>query len=174
MNGLSHLGSKAVVATLLLLLIGCCPCRHLTSSESDRRSDSTRIEYRERVTFVPDTILIEIPPEQAECTTIDSISHLENDYAVSDARILTDGSLFHTLATKPQTKPVPTSQKVIRQDSIVYRDRWHTQTKTVKVEKRLSWFEKAQIWGCRGLLLFVVITYTIKIIRTHIRQISNK
>ena len=169
MNGLSHFGSKAVgIASL------CCPCRRLASTESDRRSDSTRIEYRERVTFVPDTILIEIPPEKAERTTIDSTSHLENDYAVSDARIQADGSLFHTLATKPQAKPVPTTQKVIRQDSIVYRDRWHTNAKTVKVEKRLSWFDKTQIWGCRGLLLFVVITYTIKIIRTHIRQISNK
>ena len=174
MNGLSHLGSKAVVTVLLLLLIGCCPCRHLTSSESDTRSDSTRIEYREIVTFVPDTILIEIPPKQAERTTIDSISHLEVDYAVSDARIQKDGSLFHTLTILPQTKYIPTTSKVIRQDSIVYRDRWRTKTKTVKVEKRLSWFEKAQIWGCRGLLLFVLITYTIKIIRTHIRQISNK
>lgn len=174
MNGLSHLGSKAVVAVLLLLLIGCCPCRHLTSSESDIRSDSTRIEYRERVTFVPDTILIEIPSEHTERTTIDSISHMELDYAVSDARIQKDGSLYHTLSIIPQTKYVPTTSKVIRQDSIVYRDRWRTKTKTVKVEKQLSWFEKAQIWGCRGLLLFVVITYTIKIIRTHIRQISNK
>ena len=178
MKRLSKLGSKAVIIVLLLSIIGCCPCRNLTSSESesDRRSDSTRIEYRERVTFVPDTILIELPPEKAERTTADSISHLENDYAVSDARILTDGSLFHTLATKPQAKPVPTTQKVIRQDSIVYRDRWHTntKTKTVKAKKRLSWLEKAQIWGCRGLLLLVVITYTIKTIRTHIRQVSNK
>lgn len=174
MNGISHMGSKTVVAVLLLLLIGCCPCRHLTSSENDTRSDSTRIEYRERITLVPDTILIQIPSEQVERTTLDSISYLENDYAVSEARILTNGSLYHTLATKAQGKPIPTTQKVISRDSIVYRDRWRTKTKTIKVEKQLSWFEKAQIWGCRGLLLFVVITYSIKIIRTHIRQISNK
>lgn len=165
--------------TLLLLIVtlslcGCCPCRHLTSSESDIRSDSTRIEYREMVTFVPDTILVEIPPQTSERATHDSISHLENDYAVSDARILTDGSLFHTLATKPQEKPVPVNSKVIRQDSIVYRDRWRTRTKTVIVEKKLTWFQKTLIWGCGGLLLLVVITYTIKIIRTHIRQISKK
>lgn len=167
---------KQILFVLLAisLLCGCCPCRHLTSSESDIRSDSTRIEYRERVTFVPDTILVEIPPQTYERATHDSISHLENDYAVSDARILTDGSLFHTLATKPQAKPVPVTSKVIRQDSIVYRDRWRTRTKTVKIEKQMTWLQKAQIWGCRGLLLFVVITYTIKIIRTHIRQISKK
>lgn len=174
MTRLSRLGSKAMVFALLPILIGCCPCRHLTSSESDIRSDSTRIEYRERVTFVTDTILVEIPPQIYERATHDSISHIENDYAVSDARIQTDGSLFHTLATKPQAKPVPVTSKVIRQDSIVYRDRWRTRTKTVKIEKQLTWFQKAQIWGCKGLLLFVVITYTIKIIRTHIRQISKK
>ncbi|EJW96050.1 hypothetical protein EVA_15843 [gut metagenome] len=28
------------------------------------------------------------------------------------------------------------------------------------------WLQKTQIGGCGGLLLFVVITYTIKIIRT--------
>lgn len=168
------LESKVLLFALLLLFVGCCPCRHLSSSESDTRSDSTRIEYRERVTLVPDTVLIHIPSEQAERTTLDSISHLENDYAVSDARILTNGSLYHTLTTKPQDKAIPTTSKVIRQDSMVYRDRWRTVTKTVKVEKQLSWLEEAQIWGCRGLLLFVVITYTIKIIRTHIRQFSNK
>lgn len=171
MNGISNFWNKAVAIALLLLFIGCCPCRHLTSSESDIRLDSTRIEYRERVTFVPDTILIEIPNGKTERTTIDSISHLELDYAMSDARILKDGSLFHSLTIIPQTKYVPTTSKVIRQDSIVYRDRWHTNTKIVKDDKHLSWFEEAQIWGCRCLLLFVVITYTIKIIRTKIRQI---
>lgn len=174
MNRIYRLESMALLFVLLLLLVGCCPCRNITSSESDVRSDSLRIEYRERVTYVPDTILISVPSAHTERTTFDSISHLENDYAVSDARILIDGSLFHTLETKPQAKPIPTTSKVIRQDSIVYRDRWRTVTKTVKVEKQLSWIEKAQFWGFRGLFLVFVITYTIKIIRTHIRQISKK
>ena len=171
---ISDLESKAVVAVLLFMLIGCCPCRHLASSESDIRIDSTRVEYRERVTYIPDTVYIDIPQQQSERTTADSVSHLENDYAVSDARLLTGGILYHSLATKPQAKPVATSQKVVTQDSIVYKDRWRTVTKTVKVEKHLTWFQKAQIWGCWGLFSFVVITYTIKTIRTHIQRISKK
>lgn len=163
-----------LTACLCLLMTGCRTCRQLTSSETETRHDSTRIEYRERVTFVPDTVYIQIPEQRSELTTADSLSHLENDYAVSDVRLLPNGHLRHTLATKPQQKAVPSTSKVIRQDSIVYRDRWHTKTKTVVSEKKQPWYEKAQIWGFRGLLAAVLIYFTILLIRTHIRQIRGK
>ncbi len=163
-----------LTACLCLLMTGCRTCRQLTSSETETRHDSIRTEYRERVTFVPDTVYIQIPEQRSELTTADSLSHLENDYAVSDVRLLPNGQLRHTLATKPQQKPVETTAKVIRQDSVVYRDRWQTKTKTVVRERKQPWYEKAQIWGFRGLLAAVLIYFTIKIIPTLIRRIRGK
>ena len=83
-----------ILLSALLLLLGCCPCRHLTSSESKTGIDSTNIHYRERVILVPDTVFVDIEQQTSERTAKDSTSHLENDYALSDARINADGSLF--------------------------------------------------------------------------------
>lgn len=161
-----------IATCLCIMIVGCRSTRQLTSSETERHHDSTRIEYRERVLFVPDTVYIQIPEQRLELTTADSLSHLENDYAVSDVRLLPSGQFRHTLSTKPQAKAMQTTAKVIRQDSIVYRDRWQTKTKTVVKERKRPWYEKAEIWGFRGLLLLVVIYITIMLIRTHIRRIQ--
>ena len=163
-----------IALSFLLLLVGCCPCRNLSSSDSQIRLDSTNTEYRERIILVPDTVFVEIPKQTAERTTADSTSHLENDYALSDARINTDGSLYHTLATKPQAKPVPTEQQIVYRDSVVYKNRIVTQTKTEFREKNVPWYMKLIFWGSVGFNILVLITYTIKIIRTHIAQISKK
>lgn len=53
-----------------------------------------------------DTLHISLPEQRAERHTADSTSHLETDAAVSDAAIMPDGSLFHTLAQKPTPIPV--------------------------------------------------------------------
>ena len=163
-----------IMLSALLLLVGCCPCRHLSSSDTKTGLDSTNTEYRERVIFVPDTVFVEIQKQTAERTTADSTSHLENDYALSDARINTDGSLFHTLATKPQAKPVPTEQQIVYRDSVVYKNRIVTQTKTEVREKAVPWYMKLIFWGSVGFNIFMLITYTINIIRTHIAQITKK
>lgn len=139
-------------AAAVLILVSCCPCRHLTTEATDARKDSTRVEYRERVTYIPDTVYVDIPERSAERTTADSVSHLENGLAVSDARILEGGALYHTLSVKPQRLQVPTTRKETTRDSVVYRDRWRTVTKSVTVEKKLGWLDRAQIWGCRCLL----------------------
>lgn len=53
-----------------------------------------------------DTVHVNLPEQRAERHTADSTSHLETDAAVSDAAILPDGSLFHSLSTKPTPIPV--------------------------------------------------------------------
>lgn len=155
---------------IIISLIGltcCSPCKHLTTGEQQVSADSVRIEYRERITLVPDTVIITIPAQTAERTTLDSISHLENDFAESDARINSDGSLFHSLNTKPQEMEMPTHKEVAQRDSIVYRDRWlqKTITKTVTVEKELSWWQKTQIYGCWLMVLIVGLCNTKRIIK---------
>lgn len=160
--------------TCLLLLVGCCPCRHLTSSEAETQRDSLQIEYRESTVYIPDTVFVEIPMQTAERTTQDTISHLENDYALSDARINADGSLYHSLASKQQVKPVPIEKKIVYRDSVVYKNHIMTQAKTEVREKNVPWYMKLIFWGSVGFNVLVLITYTIKIIRTHIAQITKK
>lgn len=138
-----------IIPLSALLLLGACSTTRKLSSQATNDRDSIRIEYRERIVNVPDTVFVEIPAQTAERMTPDSTSHLENDYAESDARINPDGTLFHSLDTKPQMKPVPTEKQIEYRDSIVYRDRIKTETvtETIYVERNLSWWEKTQIYG---------------------------
>lgn len=158
-----------IIILLALMMTACgTPQKALTSDRTTL--DSVRVEYREMVELIHDTVFFALPLLTSERTTLDSVSHLENQYATSDARINTDGSLFHNLLTKPQEIPIDTEQKVVYKDSIIYKDRIVTHTEVKTIEKGLTFWQKAQIWGFRGSFLLVVITYTIKIIRTHIQR----
>lgn len=136
---------KAAVGAVALLMTGCCPCRNMVAERVTQ--DSTRTEYRERIVLVPDTVFLQIPLQSAERTTADSVSHLENEFAVSDARITAEGLLFHSLQTKPQTKPIATEREVITRDSVIYKDRCINATKTVQAERALTAFQRIQICG---------------------------
>ncbi len=163
-------------AAVLLLVSGCGTCRHATTGVTEQRRDSVRVEYRERTVVVPDTVFIEIPPQTAERTTADSVSHLENDYACSDARINTDGTLTHTLNTKPQLKPVASERIIEYRDSIVFRDRWHERTDTVTeyVPHKRTWWEQTCIYGFLAALIFFAITYRKKIFQAVVRLFLRK
>lgn len=147
------------------LLWGCCPCRHLTTETT--RQDSTRVEFRTETILVPDTVFVEIPAQTAERTTRDSVSHLENDYAVSDARINPDGSLFHDLRTKAQKKAVAIDKKIEKRDSVVYKDRYLTVKEQVSVPRSLTTFQKCEIFGFWFLL--AVLCLFVYLYRLHKR-----
>ena len=117
---------------LLLLLTfiigGCASSRRL--SENVHQQDSVGIRVETRIEYVPDTVFIEIPAQTSERETADSTSHLENDYATSDARINPDGTLYHNLKTKPQKKPVEFEKPVERKDSVIYKKKTVTETES--------------------------------------------
>lgn len=146
---------------LLLLLTfiigGCASSRRL--SENVHQQDSVQIKIETRIEYVPDTVYIEIPAQTAERETADSTSHLENDYATSDARINPDGTLFHNLKTKPQKKPVEFEKPVEHKDSIVYKTKTVTKAIPVKVPHELTWWEKTQIYGFWFILFILMIVY---------------
>ena len=138
---------------ILLAVVGCCPTRHLTSSTQD----SVRVETIVRTEYIPDTVLVEVPVESERQTVRDTTSHLETSFATSDARINADGSLSHSLANKPQKKPVPTEKEVIYRDSIVYRDRVNTEI--VEVERELTWWQQTKMKGFWVLLVVIVFVF---------------
>lgn len=163
-----------LIATVALLLTACRTSRQ-TETQAYQR-DSVRVEYRERTVFVPDTVFFEIPAQASERTTADSSSHLENDYATSDARINIDGTLYHTLKSKPQAKPVPTQKPIEYRDSIIYRDRVNDSKRVITryVAHELSWWEQTQIYGFWIFIACLGIAYRKKILRFLVRIILKK
>lgn len=123
----------------ILMTIGCSSKKAIVTE----KRDSVRTEIRYEQIFLKDTAYIEIPAQTSERIIKDSVSFLENDYALSNARINSDGTLFHDLRTKPQNKPVVVDTKIERRDSIIYKDR-EIEIPT-PVERELGWWEKTSI-----------------------------
>lgn len=132
--------SKCVyVMFLVVCLLSGCAARRIVGVASQ---DSVRVEVVERVEYVTDTIEVAIPYER-EAVTRDTSSHLANAYAMSDAAILPDGRLFHSLETIPQLRPLSFKKPVHRRDSIVYRNFYREEV--VEVERDLTWWQETQI-----------------------------
>lgn len=142
-----------VLCAIMSAVTGCCPTRPIATSTRD----SVRVKTVIRTEYIPDTVFIEIPVESERQTVRDTTSHLETSFAVSDAHINPDGSLFHSIANKPQKRPIATEKEVIHKDSIVYRDR--TQTEVVKVERELTRWQKIQMRGFWVALVVLLLTY---------------
>lgn len=66
--------------------------------------DSVRVEIHERI--IHDTAYFALQASEQSVITKDTISHLENEYAQTDAAIR-GGLLFHSLVTTPKTINVP-------------------------------------------------------------------
>lgn len=124
-----------------------------------------KIRVVEHTDLVAITVFTEIPQIKESVVTRDSSSHLENDYAVSDARIDRKGNLYHSLDTKPQKRPQDITVPVERKDSIVYL----AEEKTVEkeVEKELTWWQKFKInsfWWLVGAVALVLICIIVRIV----------
>ena len=166
-----------IIILIILCLLTSCKTSKGLEREQEQNRDSPRVEVRYEKVIIRDTAYIEIPAQTAERTTQDSTSHLENDFATSDARINADGTLYHDLRTKPQKKPVEVEKEVERKDSIIYRDRDHYYENTVEKEvevNRLTWWQKTQIYGLWALLLLYIITHPKKLFSTIVRVFRIK
>lgn len=142
-----------ILIYILLAISSCCPGRKISAS-----SDSMRVEVRERTVLIRDTVWRDFPLISEMVALQADSSHLENRYAVSDARIGSDGLLYHSLATKPQKEAIPIDRPVVYRDSIVYRDRTAEKVVAVEVERNLTWWQQTQIRGFWLLLaIFAVV-----------------
>lgn len=96
----------------LLLLVACSSVKQVTSGEQ------TTIEVRTKTVYVPDTVYVDRPQIVSRVETLDTVSVLENKYAVSEASIA--GSVLkHSLEVKPIKEPVKVESRVEYRDSIV-------------------------------------------------------
>jgi len=164
-------GFKNAIACILGFALGILFCALLGSCASSKHAkaelvqiDSTSVEVRVETVYVPDTVYIEIPAQTAERTTTDSTSHLETDYAESDARINPDGTLYHSLANKPQDKPVEFQKPVVTKDSVRTEIKWRTRTVTKEVERKKTWWEQTKSYGFYVMVLFLLWSYRKEVI----------
>ena len=105
---------------LTLLLVSCSTTKKAAQVLTPVATETTNTKVVEKQIFIHDTVIVEIPAQQAERTTRDSTSFLETDYAASTAQINKDGTLYHDLKNKAQRKPVQHETPVLIKDSLVY------------------------------------------------------
>lgn len=158
----SNLLQFVIVWTVALTFGACCPCRHLTTSSAD----NVRVETHTRTEYVRDTVFVDVPAESTAQTVTTDYSHLETKFAVSDARIESDGRLFHSLWNKALNAPVAVETPVIYRDSIVYRDR--IVNNVVEVERELTAWQRFQMRG-----FWVLFAVAMCIIMSHIKYLFN-
>ena len=145
--------STGVCAVATLLSAGCAAKRVITK---DVQQDSVSVEVRETMVYITDTVEVEIPYVVERNVTLDTISRLENDYAISEA-IIEGAYLTHTLATKPQLRRVQIKTPQLRRDSVVYRNFYRDVE--VEVERQLSFLQKTQISGFWLLLVTTLFLF---------------
>ena len=126
----------------------CAAVRHSSPSVTD----STRVQVRTETVTLHDTAYVELPVIVERKATLDTASTLENIYARSEATVAA-GILHHSLETKPVKVPVEVKTKIVYRDSLVYKDR--IETKTVEVQRQLTWWQKAKM---KMGIVFLVIT----------------
>lgn len=151
----------AACAVVLALASACCPCRNLATSTTD----SVRVERVEWTEYVTDTLWFPLPAESVSVLRPDS-SHLETQYAVSDAVLTADGLLFHTLFNKAADVPIGYEKPIVHVDSTT--DRVVTHTEIVSVPRELTGWQRFQItgfWFCLAALALIIALCVIRILR---------
>lgn len=163
-------GMPLIIFCLIVAMGIIVGCRTIKSSEKENTdtSDSVRIEYIEKIVKVPVTVIVEVPVEQKDRMTNDSTSHLETSFAVSDASMIwIDGVPFlrHALENKPQKIAKNDSVTVKEKETVKWKTRRVTYTKTVTLEKQLTlWQRTKQDFGgwAMGILAGLIIVFIIR------------
>lgn len=138
-----------LVALLAVLVASCGSSRHATTSTETH--DSTKVEVRtERIEHI-DTIYIELPRQVERIVTQDTTSRLENDYAVSEARVEA-GMLHHTLETKAAKIPVHVKSTIEKKDSVTTDSKAKVEKEKVYIEKELTAWQRFKMRGFWALL----------------------
>lgn len=124
--------------------------------------DTVTVETIIEKTLTPDTVFVEIPAQNAERTTADSLSFLENDFAMSSARINPDGTLFHTLMSKPGKLPfevmTPTTNTTTNAERIREIEKPVPVRVPVEVERKMTmtWWERTCIKSAPWLFALLI------------------
>ena len=137
-----------LLAILGQLFVGCSP--RITPPAEIR--DSVRVEIRERV--VHDTAYVDVPLIKEVNVTRDTSSHLENEYAMSDASI-SNGTLRHSLETRPHKIAAPVTITV--HDTLTVEKKAETIIKEVNTLTKWQGFQIILGRVLGGLFLLIIL-----------------
>ena len=137
-----------LLAILGQLFVGCSP--RITPPAEIR--DSVRVEIRERT--VHDTAYVDVPLIKEVNVTRDTSSHLENEYAMSDASI-SNGTLRHSLETRPHKIAAPVTITV--HDTLTVEKKAETIIKEVNVLTKWQGFQIILGRVLGGLFLLIIL-----------------
>ena len=142
-----------LLAILGQLFVGCSP--RITPPAEIR--DSVRVEIRERT--VHDTAYVDVPLIKEVNVTRDTSSHLENEYAMSDASI-SNGTLRHSLETRPHKIAAPVTITV--HDTLTVEKKAETIIKEVNTLTKWQGFQiiLGRILG--GLFLLIILMLVVR------------
>lgn len=133
-----------IIVFIAILLTSCGSSRHAATSIETH--DSTKVEVRtERIEHI-DTVYVELPRQVERIVTQDTTSRLENDYAVSEARVEA-GMLHHTLETKAAKIPIPVKSTIEKKDSITTNSKAEVEKEKVYIEKELTAWQRFRLRG---------------------------
>lgn len=149
------------------MLTACRTAQKVIQQEMQNKSIETKYE---RI-YVRDTVILTIPHQISSVVTLDTISTLENDFAISKASVDSLGRLHHLLETKQQEMPIPTEKEIQRKDSIVYVDK---EVKVpVMVEKDLTAWQSFRLkWF--NILVIVLLGLLIWTFRTPLKTLIRR
>lgn len=111
-------------------------------------------QYRDSIIHDTTTFTIETIIEKN--ITRDTVSHLENKYAKSDA-LVSNGFLSHSLESIPQVIKVPFEVHV--RDTITITKESEVITETKYVEKKLNLWQKTRLYLFPFMLLLLLWAY---------------
>lgn len=100
---------------LLFLSVACSVTRQVTPREQ------TTVEVRTNTVYVPDTVYVQLPAVSQSVETLDTVSILENKYAVSEASV-SGNVLKHSLEVKPVNEPVAIKKEIVYKDSVIVKE----------------------------------------------------
>ena len=104
-----------VLLLLLFLSVACSTIKQVTPREQ------TTLEIRTETVYVPDTVYIELPRIVEKVQTLDTVSVLENKYAVSEASV-SGNVLKHYLEVKPVKESAIVQKQIVYKDSIIVKE----------------------------------------------------
>jgi len=165
------LGGGCFTISVVLLLLAVVLLLSACRSQRDIVHDVTYVETHDSIHYVHDTLYFDVPAQSAEVVTRDSVSQLENDYAVSIVSLNKDGTLSHQLTTKTQSVPVPYERPVQTKTQVIYKDK--RIEVPVPVEKKLTAWEQFKLrsfWAFLSLSAVAVCIIFRKPLCTLIRR----
>lgn len=174
---------KSVRLILLILIVvivsACHSSKQMLPSTSVivTNTDSVRTEYIETVRIDTVTVEVLIPMESAMQIVRDSTSHLETNYAESDAWINSDGTLGHRIQNKEKAVPVdvlvPNKTTKTNNDSKSLKEIPVPYPDPVYIEKELSWWDEFRL-GAFWYLITAIAGCGIWIFRKQLIKIIRK